>query len=109
MPTNLAAGLTSAGAVTFPVHVSPRARRNAIEAVAEGALRVRLAAPPLDGRANDALCRLLAERLNIPRSAVRIVAGERSRRKRVEVRGVSLDRVLALAREVPQELPAASR
>jgi uncharacterized protein len=99
----LEARSTSEGVVTFLVRVSPRAKRNAIEGVAEGALRVRLAAPPLEGRANEALGRFLAECLNIPRSAVRIVAGERGRRKRVEVRGVSLDRVLALARNVPQE------
>jgi uncharacterized protein (TIGR00251 family) len=97
------ARVTSTGSVTFTVNVSPRAKRNAIEGVAEGVLRVRLAAPPIEGRANDALSRFLAECLNIPRSAVRIVAGERSRRKRVEVRGVSLDRVLALAPDVPQE------
>lgn len=95
--------LTPTGAITFSVRVSPRARRNAIEGVSEGTLRVRLSAPPIEGRANDALCRFLAECLNIPRSAVRIVQGERSRRKRVELRGVSLDRILALTREVPQE------
>jgi uncharacterized protein (TIGR00251 family) len=99
----LEARLTRDGAVTLPVQVSPRARRNAIEGVAAGALRVRLTSPPIEGRGNDALCRFLAECLNIPRSAVRIVAGERSRRKRVEVRGVSLDRILALAPDAPQE------
>jgi uncharacterized protein (TIGR00251 family) len=97
------ARVTPAGTITFLVRVSPRARRNAIEGVAEGALRVRLAAPPLEGRANDELCRFLAECLNIPRSAVRIVQGERSRRKCVEARGISLDRVIALAREDPQD------
>ncbi|MDE3135510.1 MAG: DUF167 domain-containing protein [Acidobacteriota bacterium] len=94
---------TRDGAITFPVHVSPRAKRNAIEGVSEGALRVRLAAPPIEGRANDVLCRFLAECLNIPRSTVRIVAGERSRRKRVEVRGISLSHVLALVPDVSQE------
>jgi len=103
---SIEARATTEGTVTFLVQVSPRARRNAIEGVTEGALRVRLAAPPLEGRANDALCRFLAECLNIPRSAVRIVRGERSRRKRVEVRGISLDRVLALTRNIPQSQPA---
>jgi uncharacterized protein (TIGR00251 family) len=102
-PQSLEARVTNAGAITFPVRVSPRASRNAIEGVSEGALRVRLAAPPLEGRANDALCRFLAECLNIPRSTVRIVAGERSRRKRVEVRGISLSHVLALVPDVSQE------
>ncbi len=51
-----------------------------------GALKVRLTAPPVEDRANEALCRLLAERLNVPISAVRIVAGEKSRTKRVAIR-----------------------
>lgn len=84
------------GKVILAVRVQPRARHDAIEGEWQGALRVRLTAPPVDDRANEALCRLLAERLNIPRSAVRIVAGERSRKKRVEVRGVSVARVREL-------------
>ncbi len=67
------------GAITFAVRVAPRASRNAIEGAHAGALKVRLTAPPLDGRANDALRRLLADRLNVPISAVRIVSGEKSR------------------------------
>lgn len=86
------------GAVTFAVRVVPRASREAIEGAREGALRVRLTAPPVDDRANDALRRLLAARLNIPLSAVRILSGERSRTKRVEVRGATADQVRELAR-----------
>jgi len=77
------------GAVIFAVRVVPRASRNAIEGEYQGALKVRLTAPPVDDRANDALVRLLAERLNVPRSAVRIVAGEKSRTKRIEIAGVT--------------------
>jgi uncharacterized protein (TIGR00251 family) len=76
-------------AITFAVRVAPRASRNAIESAHAGALKVRLTAPPLDGRANDALRRLLADHLNVPMSAVRIVSGEKSRTKRVAVSGVS--------------------
>jgi uncharacterized protein (TIGR00251 family) len=86
------------GAVVFAVRVTPRASRDAIEGEREGALRVRLTAPPVDDRANDALRRLLAARLNIPLSAVRILSGERSRTKRVEVRGATADQVRELAR-----------
>ena len=82
--------------VSFYVQVQPRASRDAIEGEFADALRIRLAAPPLDDRANEALRRLLAERLNVPRAAVRIVAGEKSRRKRVVVAGVTSDQVLAL-------------
>ena len=73
--------------IAFAVRVAPRASRDAIEGAHQGALKVRLTAPPVDDRANEALIRLLAERLNVPKSAVRIVAGGKSRIKRVEVRG----------------------
>jgi len=84
------------GGVSFYVQVQPRANRDAIEGEYSDALKIRLTAPPVDDRANEALVRLLAERLNVPRAAVRIVAGEKSRRKRVVVTGVKRERVLAL-------------
>jgi uncharacterized protein (TIGR00251 family) len=87
----------SDGSVSFYVRVQPRASREAIEGGYADALKIRLTAPPVDGRANEALTRLLAERLNVPRAAVRIVAGEKSRRKRVIVAGVTREQVLALA------------
>jgi uncharacterized protein (TIGR00251 family) len=77
------------GAVEITVRVAPRASRNAVEGEYNGALKVRLTAPPVDDRANHALCRLLAERLKVPVSAVRIVAGEKRRTKRVSIAGVS--------------------
>ncbi len=85
------------GAVTFPVRVTPRASREAIEGEHQGALKVRLTAPPVEDRANEALRRLLAESLNVPVSAVRIVAGKKSRTKRVSVRGATRTRILELA------------
>ncbi|MFZ0617819.1 MAG: DUF167 domain-containing protein [Candidatus Acidiferrales bacterium] len=78
------------------MRISPRASRDAIEGEHAGALKVRLTAPPLDGRANDALRRLLAARLNLPLAAVRIVAGEKSRNKRVEIRGITPSQFLAV-------------
>jgi uncharacterized protein (TIGR00251 family) len=87
----------SGNAIVFSVRVTPRASRDAIEGEWQGALRVRLSAPPVDDRANEALCRFLAACLNIAPSAVRIVAGERSRMKRVEVRGVSPDQIRTLS------------
>ena len=86
----------SDGSVSFYVQVQPRASRDAIEGEHADALKIRLTAPPVDDRANEALVRLLAERLNVPRAAVRIVAGEKSRRKRVVVAGVKREQVLAL-------------
>ena len=82
--------------VSFYVQVRPRANRNAIAGEHADALKLHLTAPPVDDRANEALVRLLAERLNVPRAAVRIVAGAKSRRKRVVVAGVSSEQVLAL-------------
>jgi uncharacterized protein (TIGR00251 family) len=87
-----------AGGVAFAVRVTPRASRNTIEGEHAGALKVRLTAPPVEDRANEALRRLLAERLNVPASAVRIVAGEKSRTKRVAVAGVLKAKVLELFR-----------
>jgi uncharacterized protein (TIGR00251 family) len=84
------------GAVVFAVRVAPRSSRDAIEGEYQGALKVRLTAPPVDDRANDALRRLLAGRLKVPVSAVRIVAGEKSRTKRVAIAGVSRAQILTL-------------
>lgn len=84
------------GGVTFAVRVVPRASQNSIEGEHAGAVKVRLTAPPVEGRANEAMRRVLAERLNVPLGAVRIVAGEANRIKRVFVAGVSPAQVLAL-------------
>lgn len=84
------------GTISFAVRVIPRASRDAIEGEYQGALKVRLTAPPVDDRANAALIRLLAERLNVPRSAVRIVAGEKSRTKRVEIAGAHRDQLIEM-------------
>jgi uncharacterized protein (TIGR00251 family) len=81
------------GAAIFSVRVTPRASRDAIEGEHQGALKVRLTAPPVKDRANEALRRLLAERLNVPVSTVRIVSGEKSRNKKVEVAGATRARL----------------
>jgi uncharacterized protein len=84
------------GAITFAVRVVPRASRDSIEGEYDGALKVRLTAPPVENRANEALRRLLAERLNVPVAAVRIVAGEKSRTKRVVIAGATRKGVAAI-------------
>jgi len=84
------------GAAIFAVRVTPRASRDAIEGEHNGALKVRLTAPPVEDRANEALRRLLATRLKVPLSAVRIVGGEKSRNKRVSVAGVTRAQVASL-------------
>jgi uncharacterized protein (TIGR00251 family) len=69
--------------------VQPRAARDEIVGEREGALIVRLTAPPVEGKANDALCRLLARRLGVAGSRVTVVRGARSRSKAVRVEGLS--------------------
>jgi len=84
------------GAVTFPVRVQPRATKDEIAGEMGGALKVRLQALAVEDRANEALVEFLAQLLKTPRSAVRILSGERSRTKRVEIRGVTRQQILAL-------------
>src|ERR1700730_1278774 len=85
-----------AGTVVFSVRVQPRASKDEITGVMDGALKVRLRAPALEDRANEALCEHLADVLKTPKAAVRILSGHHSRSKRVEVRGVTEQQVLAL-------------
>jgi uncharacterized protein (TIGR00251 family) len=75
-------------AVSFRVRVRPGSSRDAMGEVLEGALKVRLTAPPVEGAANASLVKLLARALRVPRSAVTIVRGERSKNKTVRVAGV---------------------
>ncbi len=85
------------GTVSFAVRVQPRASRDIITGEYQGGLKIRLTAPPVDDRANEALRELLAARLKVPLSAVRIASGERSRTKRVEIRGVTAAMIRELA------------
>jgi uncharacterized protein (TIGR00251 family) len=71
------------------VRVQPRARRDEIVGERDGVLVVRVAAPPLEGRANDAVCRLLAKRAGVGRTRVTVLQGERSRDKLVRIEGVT--------------------
>jgi uncharacterized protein (TIGR00251 family) len=70
------------------VRVQARARRDEIAADRDGALLVRVTAPPVEGKANDALRKLLARRLGVPPSRISVVRGATSRHKLVEVEGV---------------------
>src|SRR2546427_12679940 len=84
------------GAVTFLLRVQPRASKDEIAGELGGALKVRLRAPAVEDRANEALVEFLSELLKRPRSAVRILSGERSRTKRVEIHGVTRQQILGL-------------
>lgn len=76
------------GSVRIPVRLTPRGGADRVEGVVEGVLRVRVAAPAVDGAANKALLRLLADELGVARSAVHLATGETSRTKLVEVEGL---------------------
>ncbi len=75
--------------VTFAVRVVPRASRNEIAGVHGDALKVRLTAPPVEGKANEALIAFLAQRLGVRKSQVEIVAGGTSRRKMIRISDLS--------------------
>jgi uncharacterized protein len=71
------------------VRVKPRGGRDAVEGVVEGRLVVRVSAPPVEGRANAAVERLVADALGVPKSRAAVVAGAKAREKLVRVEGLS--------------------
>lgn len=83
---------TASGSI-FAVKIHPRARKDAITGEIGDALKISLTAPPVEGRANQALVKFLAELLNVTRSSVKIVAGQNSRSKVISVSGLSADNV----------------
>jgi uncharacterized protein (TIGR00251 family) len=83
----------AAGTVIFAVRVQPRASKDEIVGEMAGAIKIRLQAPALEGRANEALIEFLAELLKTPKGAVRILSGERSGVKRLEIRGVTKQQI----------------
>jgi uncharacterized protein (TIGR00251 family) len=79
------------------VRVIPRAARDELAGVRAGRLLVRVTAPPLDGRANAAVCTLLAKAAGVPKGAVSVVRGASSRDKRVRIDGVADERAVRTA------------
>ncbi len=83
----------SAKGVSFAVKVHPRAKKNAISGTVGDALKVALTAPPVEGKANQALIEFFADFFEIPHSSVSIASGETSRNKLIRVSGISAQRV----------------
>jgi uncharacterized protein (TIGR00251 family) len=81
------------GGVELALLVQPRAGRTELVGPHGGVLKIRLAAPPVDGEANEELVRFLAKTLGVAKSAVTIESGESGRKKRVRVMGVTLEGV----------------
>ena len=77
--------------VSFAVRVQPRASRSGVAGESDGALKVRLAAPPVDGAANEELIRLMSALFNVSRSQIVIRSGQTSRNKLIVIEGISVD------------------
>jgi uncharacterized protein (TIGR00251 family) len=81
--------VTGSDHATIAVRVQPRAKRTEVAGEREGAVVVRVAAPPVDGKANAVLCGFVAARVGVPKGAVSVVRGASARDKVVRVEGVS--------------------
>ncbi len=77
------------GSLTLTLHIQPGAKKTGFAGLHGEAMKIRLAAPPVDGKANAALCAFLADFCKVPKSAVSLISGETSRAKRVRVDGAA--------------------
>ena len=82
------------------VRLTPRAGQDELKGFADGVLVARVAAPPVDGKANSALCRLIAKRIGVAPSRVSVVRGEKSRDKQVRIEGIDPARLEDLLAEL---------
>lgn len=90
----------ASGSIVLSLHVQPGARKTEIRGTHGEALKIRLAAPPADGKANDCLIEFFAKLLEVPRAQVELVSGAAARQKRIRVRGArpqAVERLLAAA------------
>jgi uncharacterized protein len=85
----------SNGDVLLPVAVQPRASRNAVAGIHGGALKLQLTAPPVEGAANDACLRFLADLLGLSRARLSIVKGTKARRKLIRITELSIEEIQA--------------
>lgn len=81
---------TSGDCITLTLHVQPGAKQTTVAGLHGDALKIRLAAPPVEGRANEALLRFIADFFKVPLRNVELKQGGQSRHKRVEVRGSAI-------------------
>ena len=85
------------GRITLTLHIQPGAKKTEFAGLHGDALKIRLAAPPVDGKANEALIKFMAERLGLARSDVTLKSGQTSRRKVLEVAGADAALIATLA------------
>lgn len=88
--------LAGDGSISLTLHIQPGAKKTEFAGLHGDALKIRLAAPPVDGKANEALIRFIANTLGLAKSAVSLKSGQTSRRKVVEVQGASVASVAGL-------------
>lgn len=81
------------GGCRVSLWVQPRAARDGVAGIQGDAIKIRLTAPPVEGKANQALLRFLAKRLAVPRAAVELTGGAGSRRKTVQIEGLTPEQV----------------
>jgi uncharacterized protein len=84
----------TASGLEFQLHVLPRAKRSELAGVHNGALKLRITAPPVDDAANRAIVEFFSRLLGIPKSSIQILAGAKSRNKNVQIKGLDLSRFL---------------
>lgn len=90
------------------VRVQPKASRNGLAAAAGGGVRATVTAPPTDGKANAAVCALVAKALGLPKRSVRVVKGETSREKTLALEGIALEEANRLLMHATKGLPVDS-
>ena len=84
------------GRITLTLHIQPGAKKTEFAGLHGDALKIRLAAPPVDGKANEALIKFVAETLKLPKSAVNLKSGQTSRRKVLEITGCKAESLVIL-------------
>ena len=85
----------SASGLEIRLHVQPRAKRSEVSGIHNGALKLKVTAPPVDDAANRAIIEFFSDRLGIPKSSLRIISGLKSRDKTLQINGLSLQSFLA--------------
>lgn len=85
------------GGVRLALQIQPNARKTAVVGVLDDVLKIKLAAQPVEGKANEALVKWLAGALGVPRSAVTLTHGQTNKKKLLQVAGVTLEDVARLA------------
>ena len=94
MPDAPYINISSSGAVRLKLHVRPGAKRNGISGLFGDALKVELQTPPVDGKANSALIKLLAGWLDMPKSKIRLISGETCRDKIIELSDKDIQNII---------------